>query len=147
MTPPEPLIKSVVLACSQAKAFDVFTGQIGEWWPPERKHIKDADSVVCLTSTRFFERTVDGAREVPLGRVRVWAPPERIELDFYPGTDADHPTYVVVRFAIEGDGTRVTIEHAPTAASLELWDKRAPAYVRSWDVVLPALARHARIAQ
>ena len=70
-------------------------------------------------------------------------PPERIALDFYPGTDADHPTDVTITFVPEGDGTRVHVVHRPTPASAELWLQRAPAFVRSWDVVLPALATYA----
>jgi uncharacterized protein YndB with AHSA1/START domain len=134
----EPLLKSVLLPCGQQRAFALFTEHIHEWWPPERKHIKGADSVVLLTQEHFRERAVDG-RQVELGRVREWSPPARIVLDFYPGTDAGHPTDVTIAFAPEGDGTRVTVTHRPTAASLALWKQRVGAFAKSWDVVLPAL--------
>lgn len=93
-----------------------------------------------LASGRFFERARDG-REVELGRVRAWEPPSRLLLDFYPGTDADHPTEVEVRFALEGEApaTRVTILHRPTPASEALFQASAPRYVASWDRVLSAL--------
>lgn len=138
MTDADILVKSVVLPCDRARAFTLFTERIAEWWPPERKHIKDADSVVLLSPERFYERAVDG-REVELGRVREWSPPERVVLDFYPGTDAARPTDVTITFTSEGSGARVTVEHRPTAASAELWHQRVGAYARSWDVVLPAL--------
>ena len=75
--------------------------------------------------------------------MRAWEPPSRLLLDFYPGTDAEHPTEVEVAFRAEGDGTRVTVTHRATTASEALFPSRAPRYAASWDVVLPALARAA----
>lgn len=136
------LVKSVLLPCDLSRAFTLFTEHIGAWWPPERKHIKDAASEVLLSPTRFAERAVDG-REVDLGRVRFWDPPRQIVLDFYPGTDAARPTDVTITFAPEGDHTRVTVEHRPTPASAPVWQQRVAAFAGSWDVVLPALFRFA----
>lgn len=137
--------KSVVLPLPLAEAFALFTEEIGQWWPPERRHTNDASSQIFLEATgRFFERATDG-REVELGKVRAWEPPARLLLDFYPGTDRDHPTEVEVRFEAVADteSTRVTVLHRATDASRELFPTRAPRYVQSWDVVLPSLARHA----
>lgn len=132
--------KSVWLPCAAARAFELFTAGVSAWWPPERRHTGDASSEMFLMETgRFFERAGDG-REVELGRVRAWEPPGRLLLDFYPGTDAEHPTEVEVDFRAEGDGTRVTVTHRATAASESLFAARAPRYVASWDLVLPALA-------
>jgi uncharacterized protein YndB with AHSA1/START domain len=133
--------KSIVLPCSVERAFALFTEEISQWWPPGRRHTGDPEStMLLLASGRFFERARDG-REVELGRVREWEPPSRLLLDFYPGTDADHPTEVEVRFAPEdaAPATRVTILHRPTPASEALFGASAPRYVASWDVVLPAL--------
>ena len=94
--------------------------------------------VLDLPAGRFFERACDG-REVDLGRVREWTPPERIVLDFYVGTDADHPTEVIVSFRPEGPGTRVTVEHRPRPVSEEMWSTRAPQFEKSWDALLAAL--------
>lgn len=95
--------------------------------------------MLTLDARRFVERARDG-REVPLGKVRVWEPPARIVLDWYPGTDVDHPTEVEIRFERERNGTRVHVTHRPTEASRDLFDGRAPRYVASWDLVLSALA-------
>ena len=86
---------------------------------------------------RFSERS--GEHEVQLGRVRVWEPPHRLLLDWYPGTDAEHPTEVEIQFVAEGSGTRVKIEHRPLPVSAPLWKDRAPRYDKSWDQVLAAL--------
>ncbi len=131
--------KSVLLPLDPDAAFTLFTSRIGEWWPADRRHLKDPDSQLHLLPTgRFYERASDGT-ELDLGRVIAWEAPHRLLLAFYVGTDMAHPTEVEVRFTPEGDGTRVGIRHNPTDRSAELWHQRAPAYERSWQIVLAAL--------
>ena len=135
--------RSVVLACGRERAFALFTERASDWWPEALRHTADARSrIVLLASGRFWELASDG-REVELGRVTAWVPPTRLELDFYPGTGADAPTAVVVRFTTEGSGTRVAVEHRPKAASAGLWDLGAPRFERSWELVLAALETEA----
>lgn len=135
--------KSVLLRCGRERAFALFTEEAGAWWPPERRHTGDPASRIAMSEGgRFYEEAGDG-RVVELGRVRAWEPPDRLLLDFYPGTDAEHPTEVEVRFTDEGGDTRVQVFHRPTAASEALWTSRAPRYVASWALVLDALARAA----
>lgn len=137
------ITKTLVLPCPPARAFALFTEHASEWWPPERRHTGDpASTITMLESGRFFERGGDG-REVELGRVLAWKPGEQLVLDWFPGTDAEHPTRVLVSFAPEGEHTRITIEHGPTPESDELYPARAPRYAASWDLVLAALDRYA----
>ncbi|MEZ4365835.1 MAG: hypothetical protein R2939_06055 [Kofleriaceae bacterium] len=142
------LRREVVLACAPARAFALFTEHAGAWWPPERRHTSDPTSVIQLREDgRFFERAGDGT-EVELGRVRVWSPPDRLVFDFYPGTDRAHPTEVEVRFAAvpgAADRTAVTLVHRATPASEALFGARAPRYLASWDLVLPAFVRAAEL--
>lgn len=134
------ITRSVLLPVSASEAFALFTERAGDWWPEGRRHTGDPRSAIRFASDgRFFERGGDG-REVDLGKVRVWQPPGLLVLDFYMGTDAAHPTEVTVTFVAEGSGTRVTVEHRPTPASEELWNKRSPMFDRSWELVLAALA-------
>lgn len=131
--------KSVLLACNVAEAFDLFTQCAGDWWPIERRHTKDANSdIVIEPGGRFFERSSAGA-EVALGRVCVFERPHRLLLDWYPGTGPDAPTEVEVRFEAAEGGTRVTVRHGPGRAGDDRFDRSAPAYDRSWDLVLAAL--------
>jgi hypothetical protein len=132
--------KSVVLHCGADRAFALFVDDISLWWPPSRRHTGDAASRIVLSPTgRFFEKANDG-REVELGRVREWSPGARLVLDFYVGTDAAHPTEVVVAFAPVNDAeTRVTVEHRPTPASAELWAKRNAKFEESWTLLAAAL--------
>lgn len=133
--------KTVFLACPPDRAFVLFTEHASTWWPESRRHTPDPRSAIRMAPDgRFWERAADG-HEVDLGRVRIWEPPRRLVLDFYVGTDAEHPTEVTVSFAPEEDGTRVVVRHGPKPESAELFEKRAPAYERSWALLLDALAR------
>lgn len=137
--------KTVILKCGVERAFRLFTEHAGEWWPTERRHTKDEASAIVLEPApggRFFERARDG-REVPLGVVRAFEPPARLLLDWYPGTGPDAPTEVEVRFEAVREGTRVIVLHGEGAAGEALFGQRVAAYDRSWDLVLPALARAA----
>jgi hypothetical protein len=137
------MVKSVTLPLTPLAAFELFTGKIGEWWPPDRRHTEDpASEIFLLQSGRFYERARDG-REVELGRVRSWDLPRRILLDFFIATGPDHPTEVEIIFAAEARGTRVTVTHRAKPDSEGLWATWAPGYARSWDAVLSALSRAA----
>jgi Activator of Hsp90 ATPase homolog 1-like protein len=136
------IAKRVQLACDPLRAFEIFTEQASIWWPPARRHTGDADSAIAMLATgRFWERARDG-HEVELGRVLEWRPGEQLVLDFYPGSDADHPTRVVVLFEARDGGTLVTVEHAPLPASEAIWSQRAAKFAQSWDILLPALAAY-----
>lgn len=138
------IVKSVVLGCSPARAFCLFTEHAGTWWPPERRHTSDAESEIRLESSEeFFERASDG-REVELGVVRVFEPARRLILDWYPGSGREQPTRVEVRFAAVAGGTEITIVHGPGDGEPETFARNAPAYARSWDLVVSALAREQR---
>ena len=138
--------KSVVLSCGVDEAFALFTARISAWWPPDRRHTQDPESQLFLTEAgRFWERDRAG-REVELGRVRLWQAPHRLLLDFYVGTDAEHPTEVEIRFTALDAGTEVSVTHRPTPASEALYRERAPRYERSWQLVLAALAAAASVA-
>jgi uncharacterized protein YndB with AHSA1/START domain len=133
------IVKSVVLPCAPERAFALFTERAGDWWPPDRRHSKDPSSIIRIESSgRFFERGGDGT-EIELGVVREFVAPRRLLIDWHPGTDADHPTELEVRFDATDAGTRVTITHGPGVAGIDRYNQRAATYARSWDLVLAAL--------
>lgn len=131
--------KDAFLACQPERAFTLFTERASDWWPATNRHTHDPHSEIrMLAEGRFWERASDG-REVELGRVIVWEPARRLVLDFYPGTDDQHPTMVVVTFSAEDGGTRVVVEHSPKPVSADLWVTAAPRFERAWTNVLAAL--------
>lgn len=135
--------KTLLLACDPDRAFELLTRQAGAWWPPDRRHTQDPRSQIFIEpGGRFFERATDG-REVELGVVRVFSPPERLVLDWYPGSGAEQPTHVEIALRAEGDGTRVELLHQAGPFSAEAYGRNQGRYEQSWGLVFEAWAQAA----
>ena len=114
---PAPVRKSVRVEAPPLRAFDIFTGGIGRWWPKSHK-IGQADLdrpvIEPREGGRWFELDVDGS-ECEIGMVAVWEPPTRLILIWQLTPeftyDANLVTEVEVRFTPDGDGTLVELEH------------------------------------
>lgn len=110
--------RSVRVPLPPTEAFDLFTSQMGAFWPSDHSIGSAATADVVLepwVGGRWFERGVDGS-ECDWGRVSVWQPPERLVLVWQIGADwrlqPDLETDVVVSFTDESDGhTRVDLVH------------------------------------
>ncbi len=135
------VVRSIDLRCAPDRAFSLFTKHAGQWWPADRRHLKDElPTVIRIEATgRFFERSSEGI-EVELGVARVFEPPRRLLIDWYPGTGPASPTQVEVRFEAIETGTRVTVTHSPGPAGPGAFGRHAAGYARSWDLVLAAWA-------
>jgi uncharacterized protein YndB with AHSA1/START domain len=114
---PAPVRKSVFVNAPQSHAFDVFTAGMGRWWPKSHKLSEaelDAQIIEPKEGGRWYQRNADGS-ECEIGSVAVWEPPVRVlliwQLNAQWTFDADLATEVEVRFAPEGSGTRVELEH------------------------------------
>ena len=110
----EAVRKSLVVQCSPERAFAVFTREVGSWWPLSQYSI-GGDKITEVVfeeqvGGRIFERHADGG-EGEWGRVLAWDPPNRFAMSWYPGGTPDKATELEVRFAPDGDGTRVDLEH------------------------------------
>ena len=111
--------KTVLVAASQAIAFEVFTARLAAWWPMPSHHIGQAECVDVVVEPRvggrWFERGSDGS-ECDWGRVLAWEPPGRVVLAWQLGAnwafDPSLLTEVEVRFvAVDDRQTRVELEH------------------------------------
>ena len=137
-----PVVKTVLVAASPDRAFEVFTSRLGDWWPLARYSVDGpkAKGVVldCRQEGEVVETTGDGSREV-WGTVLEWAPPERLVLTWHPGQPADEATRVEVAFVAEGTSTRVTLTHSG-------WEGRGAgaeartSYDSGWNAVLDGFA-------
>lgn len=111
--------KHVFVRSSVERAFEVFTRDIGRWWPLATHHIGKADAATAVLEPfaggRWFERGVDGS-ECDWGKVLAFEPPRRVVLGWEISADWKHDsaiqTEVEVRFSDAGErGTRVDLEH------------------------------------
>ena len=101
----------VEVAIDPATAFDIFTGQIGQWWKRGPRNFYDSKRAVAMRfepgiGGRYLEVYDDTKGDVlEIGRITVWEPGKRLvwrmSLD---------DTEVVVRFDANSTGTLVTLE-------------------------------------
>jgi uncharacterized protein YndB with AHSA1/START domain len=133
------LRKSVVVPRSPEDAFRLYTERMATWWPL-RTHsvaLEDAATVVaeCREGGRIYEVTRSGEEHL-WATITLWAPPTRLEYDWYPGRSADTAQQVAMRFDPEGDGTRVSIEHTGWERLGDSAAEQLESYDTGWDFVL-----------
>jgi uncharacterized protein YndB with AHSA1/START domain len=131
-------------------AFDVFTLEMGSWWPLETHSIRagrghgvpDGLRLEPWEGGHLYE--LFGTERLPWGMLLTWDPPRRIVLEWQ--TEISRPpTELEVTFTAEGEDTRVQVVHsgwefvAPTA--LEAREARS-AYAgdRGWGWLLDLYA-------
>jgi hypothetical protein len=110
-----PVVKSIVVARSAEDAFDIYTRDIGKWWPTGTHSLGQAQVVDVQIEPRvggrIFERWKDGTEKL-WGTVIVWEKAQRLAHSWHVSTDPDHASEVEVRFAaLSPHRTRVTLEH------------------------------------
>ena len=117
----EPIRQTVMVQCDAGRAFDLFTNQMGTWWPVEsysravselqHEDVKVAELVFqARMGGSILERLTDG-RILPWAEVIGWQPPHRVLLSWRPHSAPEPPTEVDVTFAQREGGTLVEIEH------------------------------------
>jgi uncharacterized protein YndB with AHSA1/START domain len=140
-----PVHKTLQVACSPERAFEVFTRGIGAWWPLGSHSISgDSVSEVVFEERvggRIFERH-DGGGEGEWGRVLAWEPPSRFVMTWYPGSDPSQATELEVRFAADGGGTRVDLEHRGWEILADRAQESRSSYDSGWGDVLGHYTRH-----
>lgn len=112
--------KTIVVNADIQRAFEVFTQNMGQWWPKEH-HIGGSPMLAVVIESRsggrWYEKDEDGS-ECDWGTVLRWDPPNGLVLswhlngDFEFVADINRASEVEVRFTTEAGGrTRVELEH------------------------------------
>ncbi len=112
--------KSITVAASPQRAFEVFTAGIDSWWPRSH-HIGKSPMtqgvIEGFVGGRCYSRQEDGT-ECDWGQILAWEPPSRLVMawmiteawGYQP--DLAKSSEVEIRFsALEDGGTRVDLEH------------------------------------
>jgi uncharacterized protein YndB with AHSA1/START domain len=145
MTEPiQPVLVAIDVRRGIEEAFQVFTAEIGAWWPVAAHSVEpDKVETVVLEGRvggRLYERWHDGG-EVDWGRVLAWEPPARLVLSWSPSLERRAATEVEVRFqAVEPDHTRVELEHRGWERLGDLAAQARSSYEGGWPGVLDAFA-------
>ncbi len=114
---PAPVRKSLTVATTPERAFEVFTAGFDRWWP--RSHsIGEAPLKTAVIEPRQGGRwygLLENGAQAEWGDVLAWEPPTRLLLAWRIGADWKYDpnllTEVEVVFTPEGGGTRVNFEH------------------------------------
>jgi uncharacterized protein YndB with AHSA1/START domain len=110
--------KEILVEASQQTAFEVFTQQMGQWWPTTH-HIGKSPMTDCVLEPtnggRWYSRHDDGS-EADNGYVLNWDPYARVVLAWQIDGDFQYKpdliTEVEINFIPESpEQTRVTLEH------------------------------------
>ena len=116
---PNTVRKVVRVRAPQMVAWQVFTEQMGAWWPLAVYKIGGANAVDAVVEPRvggrWYERGDDGST-CQWGSVLAWEPPSRLVLSWDVGADWQYDpnlkTEIEVRFIADGrENTRVELEH------------------------------------
>ena len=133
------LRREILVAATPHRAFELFTGHVGSWWPLATYSVF-GDGTVAFEGSELVERS--GDRSSVWAEVIGWDPPSSLRLDWHPGSDPSQATDVLVTFLPEEAGTLVTITH-------QGWERHAqPAaaaeeYGQGWPGVLAGFAEFA----
>ena len=138
--------KSVTVSVPVERAFEVFTAEIGTWWPL-RTHAVDterSETVVMegRVGGRLYERTPSGEEHV-WGTLVAWEPPNRIVYSWHPGREEETAQEVEITFSPEGEGTRVDIRHYGWEKLGDRLEETVASYNEGWDKVIAVYARAA----
>ena len=135
----DAITKHLTVALEPAAAFDLFTTEVGTWWPTASHSVGGERVVACVLESgvggRFYERLDDGTEHV-WGEVTEWDPPRLVRFTWYPGRAPSTSQEVAVTFEpATGGGTAVTLVHTG-------WDRlgdgaaeQRDQYVTGWDLV------------
>jgi uncharacterized protein YndB with AHSA1/START domain len=138
--------KSVTVSVPVERAFEVFTAEIGTWWPL-RTHAVDterSETVVMegRVGGRLYERTPSGEEHV-WGTLVAWEPPNRIVYSWHPGRGEETAQEVEITFGPEGEGTRVDIRHYGWERLGDRLEETIASYNEGWNKVIAVYAQAA----
>ncbi|MBW1602474.1 SRPBCC domain-containing protein [Streptomyces sp. JJ66] len=112
--------KSVVVAATPEKAFQVFTERPSDWWPDHHVLLKTARVGLAfepVVGGRYYEWDAEG-RQQDWGRVLTWEPPHRLAMTWrisptwQPLDDDEFASEIEVEFTpVDAHHTRVELAH------------------------------------
>ena len=131
--------KSITVPLAPQRAFDLFTTEVGTWWPLpthsvglERSRSVSWDTAV---GGELVETLSDGTTSL-WGSVLESDPPRLIVVSWHPGRSADEATRLELTLSASADGgTLVELRHS----GWERWadgQAQASGYDEGWDIVL-----------
>jgi uncharacterized protein YndB with AHSA1/START domain len=147
----EPIRETVTVRSAPERAFDVFTNQMGTWWPVESysRSVSEFEHQDVKVAELEFQVGVGGSilehmsdgRILPWAEVIAWHRPHRVVLAWRPHSTPEPPTEVEVTFAEREGGTSVGLEHRGwERLSEQFREELYEIYARGWSTTLACFA-------
>ena len=140
-TDPNSVRKVIKVQAPQELAWQVFTQQMGTWWPLAVYKIGKANAVDAIIEPRvggrWYERSEDGTT-CDWGRVLAWEPSSRLVLSWDINADFQYDPALqteieVCFFPEKGGSTRVELEHRRLDRYGDRRDEMRTIYDKSGD--------------
>ncbi len=141
-----PLVKTITVPTSPERAFELFTKEMGAWWPLATHSVAQEKAKDVQLEGAVGGQIVEYDESGPLcswGTVSDWDPPQTVSFTWHPGSDPKEAGHVTVAFKQVDDGTEVVLTHTG-------WERRPDGararqdYDSGWDYVLDFYIRHHR---
>ena len=132
------LTKTVHVEVPVARAFELFTARLGEWWPLATHSVGEETArdvtMHCHLGGQIVETLQDGSTAV-WGTVTDWASPDLVAFTWHPGQPEAEATRVEVSFVAAGARTEVTLRHSGWSSRPD-GERARSQYDGGWDLVL-----------
>lgn len=135
----EPVTKSVEVKRAREDAFRIFTRHMTRWWPLAVHSVSEGACEGVTFEEHEGGRVLEHARDASAhewGRVKVWEPPQRVVLAWYPSRTPDTAQEIEVRFESIDSGTRVTLDHRSWGPLGERARETRDRYETGWNATL-----------
>lgn len=140
----EVVRKVVTVDCAVEEAFRVFTADALSWWPLETHSIHGTVREIVFepqVGGEVYEVSTEGEKG-HWATVLEWDPPARLLLAWNILERPGEQTEVEVRFAPDGSGTRVELEHRGWEELVTGAEEKRNDYDTGWDFVLGRFVEH-----
>lgn len=138
-----PLTSTIEVPCPRDRAFQVFTAEMGNWWPVHQRsmsmawHRKPAQGleVEARLGGRITEIGDDGTRH-HWGTYTEFSPVERVRFDLHMGMPPEQTSHVEVIFEVLApDRTRVTLTQTNFEGFGDMADMVLQGYTSGWPLI------------
>jgi uncharacterized protein YndB with AHSA1/START domain len=147
----DPIRRAVTVRSDPARAFELFTAQMGSWWPLDAysRVVNELEGQGLRAERLEFQARMGGSilehvsdgRILPWGEVIAWDPPHRVAMSWRPHSMPEPPTELEVTFSARAGLTLVELEHRG-------WERLSDGfrgslyeiYVRGWTTTLGLFA-------
>jgi len=136
--------KSIRVARAPEISFKVFCEEIGMWWPGGFGGKDTRLAMETRVGGRFFEKRPDGT-EYEIGRLTAYQPPQLVAFTWRAPSWENITTQVEIRFAADGNGTLIELEHRGWEQDAKIGEFRKN-YDGGWETILGHYQRHCDLA-